>query len=205
MLATKINRVRKFRISKMIRISHSIDLDRFTENYKKGGKNKSQEARNTKEFTNLKQLPNESDYGFVRRINRVTQESVEEAKFEAKYGVEVVRDQNTGAIKLKKRPRNEIDERLKQNMENHKRIKKGEKPIKTVVIAPTEKKKMIKAMIAEKKEKESKAVEPPIKEFKRDEFKFGEVVHEPPQLVTPRLAKKAETVPRVSFTYYVII
>lgn len=135
----------------------------------------------------------------MQRVNRVTQESVEEAKFEAKYGVEVVRNKETGAIKIKKRPRNEIDERIKQNMENHKRVKKGQKPVQAVVLAPEEKRKLVKAMLAEKKEKKLKENAPKIEEFKRDEFKFGEVVHAPPQLVTPRLAQKAETVPRVRF------
>lgn len=131
----------------------------------------------------------------MRRVNRVTQDSVEEAKFEAKYGVEVVRDKKTGEIKLKKRPPNEIDERLKQNAANAK--KKG-KAIQTVVIPSAERKKLVKAMMAEKKQKEAETKQPDIKEFKRDEFKFGEVVQAPPTLGAPRYAKKAETVPRVS-------
>lgn len=131
----------------------------------------------------------------MRRVNRITQESVEEAKFEAKYGVEVIRDKKTGEIKLKKRPANEIDERLKQNAANAK--KGGRKSKVPVVIAPEERKKLIKAMIQEKKQKETETKPAEVKEFKRDEIKFGEVVNEPPQLTVPRLAKKAETVPRV--------
>lgn len=147
----------------------------------------------------MKQGPNETDHGFMRRVNRVTQDSVEEAKFEAKYGVEVVRNSKTGEIKLKKKPRNEIDERLKQNMENQKRLKKGGKAIPSaVVLAPEEKKKLIKAMMAEKKQKQKELKEPEIEEFKRDEVKFGEVVNAPPQQLTvPRRAQKAETVSRV--------
>lgn len=182
------------------------------ENYKKAGKagnggkgekgeknRKPQESRNNKEFTNLKQGANETNRGFMRRVNRVTQDSVEEAKFEAKYGVEVVRNSKTGEIKLKKKPKNEIDEHLKQNMENQKRLKKGGKAIPTaIVLAPEEKKKLIKAMLAEKKQKQKEAKEPEIEEFKRDEVKFGEVVNAPPQQLTvPRRAKQAETVPRV--------
>lgn len=131
----------------------------------------------------------------MRRVNRITQESVEEAKFEAKFGVEVIRDKKTGEIKLKKRPANEIDERLKQNAANAK--KGGRKSKAPIVIAPEERKKLIKAMIREKKQKESETKPTEVKEFKRDEIKFGEVVNEPPQLTVPRLAKKAETVPRV--------
>lgn len=136
----------------------------------------------------------------MRRVNRVTRESVEESKFEAKYGVEVVRNQKTGEIKLKKRPRNEIDERIKQNMENHKRMKKGEKIMpKAAIVAPEEKKKMIKQMMTQKKQEEQEAKKQTVEEFKRDDVKFGEVVKAPPQLTVPRLAKKAETVPRVRF------
>lgn len=131
----------------------------------------------------------------MRRVNRITQESVEEAKFEAKYGVEVIRDNKTGEIKLKKRPANEIDERLKQNAANAK--KGGRKTKAPIVIPPEERKKLIKAMIQEKKQKESETKPTEIKEFKKDEIKFGEVVNAPPQLTVPRLAKKAETVPRV--------
>lgn len=169
----------------------------FPDNYTKKNKNKKKQpvSRNDKECENLYQRKNESDQGFMRRVNRVTQESVEEAKFEAKYGVEVVRNQKTGEIKLKKRPPNEIDERLKQNVANlRQKGKKGNAPI---VIPTQERKKLIKAMMLEKKQKDTEAKTPVIEEFKRDEVKFGEVVNAPPQLTVPRLAKKAETVPRV--------
>lgn len=170
-------------------------LNYSTENYAKKNKNtKKNDARNDKEYENIKQRPNESDRNFMNRVNRVTQESVEEAKFEAKYGVEVVRNKKTGEIKLKKRPPNEIDERLKQNAQNLKH--KGRKS-QVVSIAPEERKRMAKALIQEKKQKEKEAKTPVIEEFKRDEIKFGEVVNAPPQLTVPRLAKKAETVPRV--------
>lgn len=168
-----------------------------SENYTKKGKKKRPDARNDKQFDNLYQKPNESDRNFMRRVNRVTQESVEEAKFEAKYGVEVVRNKKTGEIKLKKRPTNEIDEQLKQNAAN---AKKGGKKVKPqITISPEERKKLVKAMLEEKKQKETKTEE--IKDFKREEIKFGEVVNEPPQLVLPRKAEKAETVPRVTFFF----
>lgn len=169
----------------------------ISENYPKKAKNqkKQTDSRNDKECENLYQRPNESDRNFMRRVNRITQESVEEAKFEAKYGVEVVRNKKTGEINLKKRPPNEIDERLKQNVANLRlKGKKGNAP---VVIPSHERKKLVKALMEEKKQKESQSKAPVIEEFKRDEIKFGEVVNEPPQLTVPRLAKKAETVPRV--------
>lgn len=132
----------------------------------------------------------------MRRVNRITEESVEEAKFEAKYGVEVIRDKKTGEIKLKKRPPNEIDERLKQNAINAKRNGKTT-AVAAVVIPAEERKKLAKAMLQEKKTQKQKESEATVDEFKRDDFKFGEVVQAPPQLPVPRLAQKAETVPRV--------
>lgn len=152
-----------------------------------------------KDFNDITQRENETDHAYLRRVNRITHESAQEAKFEAKYGVEVVRDKKTGEIKLKKKPPNEIDERLKQNMENHKRSKKSGKAADAaepgIVLSSEERKKLVKEMMAEKKS--AKTVVEPVKDFKRDEFKFGEVVHAPPTLTTPRRAQKAETVPRV--------
>ncbi|XP_031629280.1 coiled-coil domain-containing protein 137 [Contarinia nasturtii] len=162
------------------------------ENYTKKGK--TNQNRSDKQFDNLYQKPNESDRNFMRRVNRVTEESVEEAKFEAKYGVEVIRNKKTGEIKLKKRPTNEIDEQIKQNAANAKRG--GKKAKASITIAPEERKKLIKAMMEEKKQKESETKTEEIQEFKRDEIKFGEVVNAPPQLVAPRKAQKVETVPR---------
>lgn len=135
----------------------------------------------------------------MRRVNRITADSVEEAKFEAKYGVEVLRDAKTGEIKLKKRPPNEIDERLKQNAINVKRKGKAAATA-SVVIPAEERKKLAKAMLQEKKkQKESESSKTAaLDEFKRDDVKFGEVAQAPPQLSAPRLAKKAETVPRVN-------
>lgn len=151
----------------------------------------------------LKQRAGESDYHFKRRIYVETSNAHEEANFEAKYGVEVVRDKKTGGIRVKKRPRNEIDERIKHNVENHKRAKRGEKmqPM-AAAMGADERKQLVKRALAEKKQAERAAQPTAPKDFKRDEFKFGEVVMAPPQLSSvPRRAQKAETVPRVSFGY----
>lgn len=155
--------------------------------------------RNEKEFKNITQRENETDVAYLRRVNRITHESAQEAKFEAKYGVEVVRNKKTGEIKLKKKPTNEIDERLKQNMQTHKRAKKSGKvtdaAAPSIVLSSDESSKLAKKMMSEKKA--AKTAAEPVKYFKNEEFKFGEVVHAPPTLTTPRLAQKAETVPRV--------
>lgn len=180
----------------------SIRFDSPAENYKNQSKGKVRAThRNEKEFKNITQRDDETDAAYLRRVNRITHESAQEAQFEAKYGVEVVRNKKTGEIKLKKKPTNEIDERLKQNMENHKRARKTGKSIDAIepafVLSSDERKKMVKKIMAEKKA--AKTVAAPVKDFKKDEFKFGEVVHAPPTLTTPRRAQKAETVPRVIF------
>lgn len=66
-----------------------------------------------------------------------------------------------------------------------------------VKITPAERKKLVKEMIAQRKEKDKQNKR--VEEFKKDEFKFGEVVHCPPQLTAPRKAPKTDTVPRVSY------
>lgn len=172
------------------------------ENYKKQPKaNTKQPApRNDKEFDSIQQRKNESDDAYLRRVNRITQESAKEAEFEAKYGVEVIRNKKTGEIKLRKKPRNEIDERLKQNsLDQHQNpAKKGAKPARTgIVLTADEKREIAKHMLKKRKTDKGAAAEADKKEFKHDHISFGEVAHAPPTLTTPRLAKKAETVPRV--------
>lgn len=135
----------------------------------------------------------------MHRVNRITEQSLQEAKFEAKYGVEVIRNKNTGEIKLKKKPRNEIDELLKQNQIKARRGGKSNVP--NIILKPEEKKKLVKEMVEKKRAAKTEA-EPTVVEYKKDEFRFGEVVHEPPQLVTPRHGVKASTVPRVSRSIY---
>lgn len=173
-----------------------IDNEDKPENYKIRSKKqtKQPEHRNDKQFDSIQQNKNESDESYLRRVNRLTQESAKEAEFEAKYGVEVVRNKKTGEIKLKKKPKNEIDERLKQNEINK---KTGNKSVKSsgIVLTSEEKREIVKELL--KNKKAEKEFDPDKKEFQRETIAFGEVVHAPPTLVTPRLAKKAETVPRV--------
>lgn len=146
----------------------------------------------------ITQRQNEGDRAYLRRIHRITQESHQEAKFEAKYGVEVVRDKKTGEIKIKKRPKDELEEHMKQQLQNQKGNKKGGKSATPAIVLSTEeKKKLVKEMMTQKKAKKDEITKPKYEEYKKDDFRFGEVVHEPPTLTKPRYAQKAETVPRV--------
>lgn len=135
-------------------------------------------------------------------MKRITVETAQEAKFEAKYGVEVVRNPKTGEIKVKKKPVNEIDERLKENAKRERESKNGKKvsAVPNIVLTSDERRKMAKELMAHKKT-DDKGDEKKIEEYKKDEFVFGEVVHAPPTLATPRHGKKAETVPRVGYKY----
>lgn len=170
----------------------------MSENYSKNGKKI--ESRNDKEFANIMLGENENKRDFLRRVNRITHESLQEAKFEAKYGVEVVRNKQTGEIGMRKKPSNEIDEILRQNrLKGNKGAKATSAP--SLVLKPEEKKKLVKEMMEKKKAAKASAAVPTIVEYKKDEFKFGEVVHAPPQLITPRGAQKAETVRRVSASH----
>lgn len=136
-----------------------------------------------KKIPYLKKQVNENDRDFAIRVKRVTKESLNEAQFEAKYGVDVVRNSKTGEIQIKKRPKNDILAKKK---------KAGEVVTK---LTTSEKLKLKKINIKEKKLKKRELNET---EYKRDEFIFGEVVHGPPELSTPKHGKKPETTAKVS-------
>ncbi|XP_055911386.1 coiled-coil domain-containing protein 137 [Eupeodes corollae] len=173
---------------KMKRIHRGIE-DKPKETTQGKGKSKTTNANTGSKIRPIKQLANETDEDYIRRVNRMTTESLKEAEYEAKYGVTVVRDAKTGAISIKKKPTNEIDEMIKR--------KKSGKPLEksgVIKMDPKEAKALIKQAIREDNEESKKEG---LQEFKRDVFKFGEVVHAPPTLSTlPRKAVRSETVPR---------
>lgn len=111
---------------------------------------------------------------------------MQEAKFESKYGVKVVRNSKTGEIRLQKKPKDQLLQTIK--------VRKGNKVNDVPVgLTAAEKKQIVKEMLAKKRASK----ETPNDEFKREEIKFGDIAHEPPRLRVPRLAQKAATVPRV--------
>ncbi|KAH8271136.1 hypothetical protein KR018_001278 [Drosophila ironensis] len=153
---------------------------------------------------NIKQFANETDEDYLRRVNRITNASVREANYEAKYGVSVLRDPKTGEITIQKKPKNEIDELLKQKQRERRTNKarqKGGKVAKAKeTMDPKTSRELIKRAYREAKQEEAAeaATEDKQKaEYKRDTFAFGEIVHAPPSLKTlPRKAPQNETVPR---------
>lgn len=73
---------------------------------------------------------------------------------------------------------------------------KKKKPADVVTkLTTSEKLKLKKINIKEKKLKKRELNET---EYKRDEFIFGEVVHGPPELSTPKHGKKPETTAKVT-------
>ena len=124
-----------------------------------------------------------------------------EAQYAAKYNVDIVRNQETGEIKLKKRPKDELTDLMQQKRAEASGNKKllrirAAKEAKSNVTKLTSLQKM-KLKNKEKKLKKQNNKSVDNEEFKRDEFKFGEYVLAPPSLVIPRKALKLElTVPR---------
>ncbi|XP_075155877.1 uncharacterized protein LOC142229221 [Haematobia irritans] len=165
----------------------------------KEDKHKKDNKRDGNKFKSIKQMPGEEDIQYLRRVNRITSESLKEAQYEAKYGVKVIRDPRTGAISMKKKPTNEIDELLKKKRQETKggkvKKKKPQKDIKP--LDPKTAKELIKQAIEEDEKEKQLEKEKQSLEYQRDVVKFGEIVHAPPALLTlPRKAEKNETVPR---------
>lgn len=176
--------------------SGTEDKPKESSNKKKGKLN-----GESNKFKTIKQMPGEEDLDYIRRVNRITSESLKEAQYEAKYGVKVVRDPKTGEISIKKKPPNEIDELLKQKKKETKggKVKKKDTDKGIKSLDPKLVKELVKQAIKEDEEEKIREKEKELVEYRRDNVKFGEIVHAPPTLSTlPRKAQKNETVPRVS-------
>lgn len=146
--------------------------------------------------TAVKKQPKESEESFLNRATMMQEDRTVEEDFGVKYGVEVERNEETGAIKIRKRKGIEVDEmlnkRMKQNERNggkpDKRAKKAKK------LTMTEKKALKLQKQEELKRQEEDLL---LKEYQYDYVPFGDVVKEPPSLNTlPRRANKPESVAR---------
>lgn len=146
-------------------------------------------ARPEKIVPVFQQRPGESGQRFLHRVDTETYAFLKETAFEKKYGVQVDRNPETGEIEgLSKRERTELDviENLKSTHKNIKRRNKSETDTMTKGERRKEKLRV---------KKESKKMET-LDEFEdlRDQVRFGEVVHEPPQLKTrPKKADSSTT------------
>ncbi|XP_076752826.1 coiled-coil domain-containing protein 137 [Xylocopa sonorina] len=148
-------------------------------------------ARPEKVVPIFEQKPGESEQHFLYRVNRDTHAFVNETAFEKKYNVQVKRDPETGNIEgLAKCEESEIDkiEMLRAKHKNIRKKKKKNNDEPRMTKAEKRKEKL--------KLKKQKQVEEKVDEFDRfkDQVKFGEVVHEPPQLkVRPKNADVIST------------
>ncbi|GJQ72238.1 hypothetical protein Trydic_g3329 [Trypoxylus dichotomus] len=111
---------------------------------------------------------------------------------EDKYGVNIVRNPETGQVeKVTKRKKDELELYVKQikkerNLKGKKKLKRNAEELKLT--------KSQKRQLKLKQKKENKILSNVNKfETLEDNVKFGEVVHEPPTLSAPRKIKLGET------------
>jgi hypothetical protein len=117
---------------------------------------------------------------------------IQEAKFEAKYGVNVSVDPNTGEMSVTKQPKDEIDE-----IEHLSRKKQR----KNSVQRKTSKNEWRKQKLQEIKKVKLQKNRDDFERF-QDNVKFGETVHAPPSIKTlPRKADSKDAKDRVCVKY----
>ncbi|XP_033335918.2 coiled-coil domain-containing protein 137 [Megalopta genalis] len=134
----------------------------------------------------FKQRPNENEYQFLHRVNTVTHNFINETAFEKKFGVQVNRNPETGNVEgISKCEMTELD-KIDMLRAKHKNIKKKKKKgVTEVKMTKSQKRREKLKSKKERKEQEN------AKDFgdMKDQVKFGEVVHEPPQIkIRPKAA-----------------
>jgi hypothetical protein len=121
-----------------------------------------------------------------------------EAGFAAKYNVDIIRNQDTGEIKLKKKPKDEIEELMKKRRaesKSGKRKFKEEESEEEVAPKLSSLQKLKLKKMAKKKSKDDEKSRV-FAEYQHEVIKFGDTAQAPPTLITPRKALKNETVAR---------
>ncbi|XP_039290225.1 coiled-coil domain-containing protein 137 [Nilaparvata lugens] len=146
--------------------------------------------RPDKVMPSLTQLQGESDDQFMQRVNEATETIIKEVEFEQQFGVNVKRNQKSGAIEgIENAKPDEFEVLAKANLENQKtnKRKKKNKKLKADQAELLTSKERRKAKEKERKEERMKDIEE--KHMLKDHVKFGEVVHQPPKLTArPRNA-----------------
>lgn len=132
----------------------------------------------------------ESNKSLLRRVELACESAIQEASFERKYGVEIKKNPETGkVVDIVKRKKDEIDILMRKA-----RKEKGKPQKKTVKKVTTEprltKAEKRKQKLKEKKEKKLQGQVNDFDKYK-DNVKFGEIVHEPPNLILPKKGAKA--------------
>ncbi|XP_037081602.1 coiled-coil domain-containing protein 137-like [Pollicipes pollicipes] len=125
-------------------------------------------SRPLKPIPLFEQRPNESDFKFLRRVEKMTKERIQQSKFEDKYNVDIVPDPVTGKTKMISRE----DERQQVRRKKKNVSEDGEEIPKKI-----NRKKA-------KKIKRQQKLAGKMDDFAhlKDSVEFGEVVHRPPEL-----------------------
>lgn len=156
----------------------------------KSGEFVKKKNKTPKKHSQFEQKRGESDSAYLFRVKRACNAAIQEAAFEKKYGVQVKRNPETGKVEevIKRKP-DEIDELMRKARKQ--KCKRKKEKVPELTKAERRKKKL--------QVKKEKKMENDIDEFKcfKDEVKFGEVVHQPPNLMIPKKGE-AKIVPRVS-------
>lgn len=197
----KINRVPKSvdsqeiprRLQNIARFQCNVDKDKTSDKVKKEKRKQGQQIDGAKSMGQmkekkgmtrpansrppLKQHPQESDERFLKRVDRMTKEALKEAAFEHKFQVDVIRDEHGKVTCVNRR---EMTDPLLSEKE------------KLVFIEREKRKKQARKERDFRRRHKHKKKDDDDDEFSyyKDEFKFGEVVHEPPSLDTEKLTKR---------------
>ncbi|XP_053982101.1 coiled-coil domain-containing protein 137 isoform X1 [Hylaeus volcanicus] len=134
----------------------------------------------------FQQRPGESEEHFLHRVQKETHAFLGETAFEKKYNVQVNRNPETGNIEgLSKCKLTELD-KLEMLRARHKNIKKKKKKDSDEVKMTKSQKRKEKLQLKKETKQENGVDE--FENFK-DQIKFGEVAHEPPQFkIRPKAA-----------------
>lgn len=137
----------------------------------------------------FEQHPGESDRQFLYRVNKVCDRVKHETAFEDKFKVEIKRDSHGEVESVLKRAKDPIEmmmKQIKQEKKAKKKKKKGqnEEPRLT---------KWQKRKLKQDQKKKDK-IENNFEGFEKfkDEVRFGELVHAPPNLTAPKKVKSQQ-------------
>ncbi|CAG9808207.1 unnamed protein product [Chironomus riparius] len=134
-----------------------------------------------------KKLRNESNKQHLRRVEHLLHKKKQEAEYAKKFNVQIIRDEVTGEIKMKKDPL------IKANQKKVKKLKDKDKEDEE---ATTKKKEedvpefpLVKYQFSAKQKRKLMLEEHAV----QDHVKFGEVVKEPPTFNLPQKANTIKT------------
>ncbi|XP_026293630.1 coiled-coil domain-containing protein 137 [Frankliniella occidentalis] len=172
--------------------------------------------RPEKPIPTIQQRAGEKDRTFLYRVQQLCEDVIKEVKFEKKYKVDVVRNEETGQIEnLQKKKKDDVDEMLKaeakkaRDAANPKKRRKSKKKEAEEAAAKEEKLRKRKDRRKIKREKVKQKVlaknEDKIGNIIRETVKFGDVADRPPEIkVKPRKAIADRNVANLMFNQMII-